>query len=346
MVYNFLLFLLFSFRCLGARIYQINADDADDQTVNTDEKNCPGNCQGQRKPIFKTKLPHNAIEYGKDMLSYVPEQPSLICCDSSCPKCLGGIPPRPGSNHCMFGCPSGGCAGSCPCDQCICCYTTTKYIKSETTCLDFTTIQTIQEDTSTVLKLETIIFEYTKPVTFTVLDEYVFTSYETFQKFATEPTYVTNMFIEASTTTATVYADFSIVDAVKTYTKFLAPTTITTNPIETTIVAKGLITSDELVFTSTIKVFGDFSFAPSSTFATTTILGFGTFYQYVDATGTLSLPTTTICGASFATIFNYSGVSYISTATAKGTATISFSTDSIYVFTRPFTTVTVPLAFL
>jgi hypothetical protein len=331
---------------LEAKINRIDADDADEQSVKGDEKNCPGNCQGQTKPILETKLPSSSVQYGKDMLSYVPEQPSLICCDSSCPKCLGGIPPRPGSNQCMLGCPSGGCAGSCPCDQCICCYTTTNYITSETTCLDFTTIQTILEDTSTVLKLETIISEYTKPVTFTVLDEYVFTSYETFEKFATEPTFVTEMFIDASTTTATIYAEFSIVDAVKTFTKFLAPTTITTNPIGTTIVANGLITRDELVFTSTIKIFGDFSFAPSFTFATTTVMGFGTFYEYVDASGTLSLPTTTICGASFATIFNYSGVSYISTAMAKGTATVSFSTGSIYVFTRPFTTITVPLALL
>lgn len=325
---------------INARIRKINADLLE-ETMDG-EKNCPGNCDGNhRVGHFKTKLPNESIEYATEILTFVPELPSIICCDSSCPKCLGGLPPRPGSNQCQFGCPSGGCAGSCPCDQCVCCYTTTKYITSETTCLDFTTVQTIQEDTSTVVKFETVISEFTKPVTFTVLDKYVFTAYETFQSFATAPTFVTDIVLSASTVTSTVYADFSSVEATLTLTRFLIPTTVTTNPVSTVFTVQGKRTINERLFSSTIRTFGGFTFVPSSVFATTTVLGRGTFYQYLDASGTLSIPTATICGISSAIIFNYSGVSYVSQATVTETPTVSFSFGTSYAFTRPITTVTV-----
>jgi hypothetical protein len=97
------------------------------------------------------------------------------CCDPRCPKCIGGDVPYPG-RRCQFACPGGGCLNQCPCDACVCCYTTHVLEFETTTCLNQAVFFKIGLEVSTQHIYVTTITTVTSELTFSAEEVYVFTS--------------------------------------------------------------------------------------------------------------------------------------------------------------------------
>lgn len=220
------------------------------------------------------------------------------CCDPSCPKCVGGIIPRPGTNGCIFGCPDGaGCPGTCPCDECVCCFTTTRWLTETSTCLDSTTVQVQQIDTSTEQRYFSTITTLTIPVTFTVEDIFSFNSIETGIIFPTAPTILTTTSLKIETEYSTVHASTGSVLAilftfqdVETSTEFVPVEVTQTNPDSTEF-----LTLRFSLTLSTTTVFTAFSYSATGYAGTTTVaVPDETFYEFLYPEGIYSQPTQTI----------------------------------------------------
>ena len=186
-------------------------------------------------------------------------QQPIQCCDPSCPKCLGGRPPRPGSG-CVAGCPLGGCCpGTCPCDDCVCCVTVAALVRVTSTCYAETLSTRILTETKRKTVTENLTLTTVVPVTFSVDEIFLFSSTLVLTSFATAPTFVSGAETTVSILSqSTIY--FTTISLTELSTFTTAPaTTITTDVItrQTTAfisVATGsvLVTTD---FTSTINNF-------------------------------------------------------------------------------------------
>lgn len=186
-------------------------------------------------------------------------QQPIKCCDPSCPKCLGGRPPRPGSG-CAAGCPLGGCCpGTCPCEDCVCCVTATALVRVTSTCYAETVSTRIFTETRRRTVSEDLTLTTIVPVTFSVDEIFLFTSTLILTSFATAPT-----FVSGAETTVSILSQstifFTTISLTELSTSITAPaTTITTDvlTLQTTMfvsVATGsvLVTTD---FTSTVNGF-------------------------------------------------------------------------------------------
>lgn len=131
-------------------------------------------------------------------------RPVPRCCDVRCPKCLGGDVPIPG-RKCINRCPggTGGCPPTCPCDACVCCYTSRATIWETRTCEDIAVLFYIGLEVSTVSILETTVVTETGSVTFTGGDVFVFTSVSVSTSFLSESTTTTTL-VETTSVTTTV----------------------------------------------------------------------------------------------------------------------------------------------
>lgn len=214
------------------------------------------------------------------------------CCDASCPKCLGGIAPVPGSNGCVFGCPNGlGCPGTCPCDECVCCYTTTRWLTETSTCLDSTTVQVVQLDTSTEAVFSSTFSTLTVPVTFTVEDIFSFTSVVTFTGYPSRASTITSTRTSISTLPSTVHAQTVVLSAFL-YT-FVSRTTVTvlTPPISY-VFDTANVTTTTIDFSTTqitTTVITGFSYILTGYAGTSTVGDTGTFYEFVSLPATLTV---------------------------------------------------------
>lgn len=149
------------------------------------------------------------------------------CCDPACPKCLGGPPPAPGS-FCRWGCPEGkGCPGTCPCDECVCCYTTTLFSTATSTCLDTSISSITVTSTSTVQTFTSTILTTVESLIFTVYNVFDYTTVQTF--ISTLSSTLTDIQTELSVVTSTV----TFVNSVLT----LLVASITTIPTGTILVS-------------------------------------------------------------------------------------------------------------
>lgn len=213
------------------------------------------------------------------------------CCDPSCPKCLGGVAPRPGADGCLFGCPEGAaqCPGSCPCDACVCCYTSTRWLTETSTCLDATTTTTTSLATSTQRLITSSITTLTSPITFTVEVDFAFTSLSSTTVFASGPTFITSTssFLQTETSTVflgtvTQYVGLQIIVDSTTVTVSEQPqTTIFEPTVE--------VTSSLLTETVTQPTITGFSFEVFSFTQTNTVLGTGTFFLFDAVSDTLTV---------------------------------------------------------
>lgn len=227
------------------------------------------------------------------------------CCDSACPKCVGGIAPAPGSSGCLFGCPNGvSCPGTCPCDECVCCYTSTRWLTETSTCLDSTTVQVIQQDTSTEQKYYSTVTTLIQPITFTVTDIFSFTSLTTFTDYPTEATTSTSISTSIEILSSTLEASTVTLEAV--LFTFTANTTVSIfeNPVSTVIDTDvtSTVFSRFSFFETTTTIITGFSYSVTGFAATSTVGMPGTFYEYVYPEGTLSIITATFADEVFSTI--------------------------------------------
>ncbi len=226
-------------------------------------------------------------------------QPPLAvkCCDESCPKCLGGLPPAPGTNGCQFGCPEGlVCPGECPCDACVCCYTITKLSTTTSTCLDSTTIQVIQLATSTEAKFETTITTLTRKATFTVYDIFSFTSVTTETTYPTAPVIASRNITEFETTASTVFASTVTEVGIGVFftsttpvTQFVPAVSYIPDPTSTDFIVESVLVVDVLVTS-----IPSFIFVPTRYAGTSELPGGTTAYEFIYPLDTLTVPTTSI----------------------------------------------------
>lgn len=235
-------------------------------------------------------------------------QPALQvkCCEPSCPKCVGGLAPRPGTNGCLFGCPDGAsCPGTCPCDECVCCFTTTRWLTETSTCLDSTTLQVQQVDTSTEQRYFSTITTLTVPVTFTVEDIFSFTVLETDLFYPTGPTTSTTTIVSMETETSAVHASTETLIAilftfqeVSTATEFV-PIEVT----ETDLQSTEFLTLRFSLLLSTTTVFTAFSYSATGFVATSSVgITDRTYYDFIYPEGILSQATQTIETAQLSVI--------------------------------------------
>jgi len=167
---------------------------------------------------------------GSTNLGCCPPEP-VKCCDASCPKCIGGKAPRKGTG-CLAGCPLGGCCpGTCPCDDCVCCYTTKIYSTVTSTC--YNEVKSVLTRTTTKIKSTTtnVTVEKIVPVTFSVDEIFLFTSTIVFTEIANRPSYT-----EETLQTVNIISQSTIFLTTQSLTELSTTrtaldATITTNPI-------------------------------------------------------------------------------------------------------------------
>lgn len=178
-----------------------------------------------------------------------PDQ-AIKCCDPSCPKCIGGKAPRPGTG-CLEGCPLDGCCpGTCPCDDCVCCYTSTSYTTVFTTCHIETKSVITRQETKTKSTMVDVTETKIVPVTFSVDEIFLFTSTIELTEFAGRPSFtIETLETVNEISQSTIYLLTSSVTELFT-TRTGTAFTITTNPIITTTVF-----ISEIAFNSTLSTF-------------------------------------------------------------------------------------------
>lgn len=285
---------------IPAAIYAL-AKPKQESKINFDSEKA-GGCQAcGGLPVTKTS--DTGCTLGVNFANCYQPPLQVKCCDQACPKCLGGIPPRPGG-LCRFGCPEGvSCPDTCPCDECVCCYTITKLTTETSTCLDSTTVQVVQQDTSTEQKYETTVTTRTEPITFTVTDIFMFTAFATSTRFASSASFITTFTSTQVTLPSLVYLTtivstrfFSVVRLPGTGT-----ITVTTNPV---IVRTTRFRSTQTFRTQTrsITTVTGFSFDVISVEQTSTVPGTGTFFQFTSVADTLSLVTGVTPGPLLTTV--------------------------------------------
>lgn len=118
------------------------------------------------------------------------------CCDPLCHQCIGGIPPLVSAT----------CTGEyCPCKGCVCCYTSTVYVATTTTCVEhFTTIST-NISTWTVNYFVNELLTTTFTFTFTQRDTRVYTDTETITETVDNTSVSTSTTVETSIQVSTFF---------------------------------------------------------------------------------------------------------------------------------------------
>lgn len=174
----------------------------------------------------------------------------IKCCDPSCPKCIGGKAPRPGTG-CLAGCPLGGCCpGTCPCDDCVCCYTSTTYSTVFTTCLNEVKLAVTRTTTKTKTTTTNLTETKIVPVTFSVDEIFLFTSTLVTTVIADRPSYTEETLKTVNIVSqSTIFLTTSSVTELST-TRTAGDVTVTTNPV---IIITSFINSR--TFTSLVDTF-------------------------------------------------------------------------------------------
>lgn len=274
------------------------------------------------------------------------------CCDSACPKCVGGIAPAPGSSGCLFGCPNGGsCPGTCPCDECVCCYTSTRWLTETSTCMDSTTVQVVQQDTSTEQKYFSTVTTLTQPITFTVTDLFSFTSLTTFTSFPTGPTFTTSTSTFIETVSSTLQASTFVISAVLFTFDEVTTKTVLTQAVSTVFNPSSVVTVVEAVTfkESTTTIITGFTYSITGFAGTSTVGMPGTFYEFISAQGTQTIVTATFNTGLFSTVYRSASTTVYNSLTITEPRTQSFATTTRTVDYTPtqteFTTPAGPVPF-
>lgn len=263
---------------------------------------------------------------------------SLPCCDPSCPKCRGGATPIPGGG-CSAGC-NGQCPGYCPCDECACCYTSTVFTTSYTTCVNVQVQRNTITRTSLIQSYSTSVVTVTSMIVLTVSDIYQFTSIQTFT--STIPSTSTTISTSISTSVISSFVGVTTVTICSTlYDRSTSSFAITTTPAVT-------VTQDDGSRTSVLLVITEGTTIPASTITfTSTPLNPGTLTVTALPTPPVVTISTTVSPSP--TTFTISGVSQITVsitelATTGGTASLTISvptrTVGLAINTIAYTTVT------
>lgn len=222
-----------------------------------------------------------------------PQEP-IKCCDPSCPKCLGGDAPRPGSG-CLTGCPLAGCCpGTCPCDDCVCCYTTKVFQTVTSPCL--AEVKSFVTSTTTRTKTEIInlTLTTTSPVTFSVDEIFLFTTTIQITEFARSPSIIFETLSTRSVVSqSTIYLITSSVTELRTTRIITPPVTVTTNPEATTTLFVSEFPSVVDVETEIITTFT----SVDTTFVTGSLVT--SFFDFIYTTEqVLAFPVTTLITAN------------------------------------------------
>ncbi len=267
-----------------------------------------------------------------------PDQP-IKCCDPSCPKCIGGKAPRPGSG-CKAGCPLGGCCpGTCPCDDCICCYTITVNAVTVTSpCYQEEKTLITRTSTKTVTEVDNITETEIVPLTYTVSEIFLFTTTIELTAYAERPYYTVNtLSTESLLSRSTIYLSTSSVTELFT-TRTAATITITTNAIISTTVfvsqvqftsfiqtslQSEIITTFETVVTgNVVQTFFDFVFTVPTSQTFTVVTSFSTTFDTIPILLTRTVPPIT----SPAITLGSSTITVIPSAITQNYPTSAFST--------------------
>lgn len=225
----------------------------------------------------------------------------LPCCDPTCPKCLGGLPPEP-EGGCRFGC-DGKCPGFCPCDECACCYTSTALALATTTKVCIRVHRDTVTTTSTIVSYINEITTSTSMITVTVTNIYQFTTINTTTRSINSPTLTATA---TSTITETSLSRFGLTTTTSTFT-FVSIEIVSSTLSYTPLVLESVegFTSTDLLFATfgssrAVATVGQSSSFWGSTY--TRINPFVTRFPSITAPTTIFEPSSVQGGAIFATI--------------------------------------------